>query len=228
MQKRKALIIFFKWPRPGSVKTRLVPFLTHEEAAQLYEKFVLDSFETVIKLRQVDLFGYVASDAEEAHSLRAKLDAMSVKIRSQRGQGLGERMSNAFKEIFELGYASVAIVGTDSPDLPISYIEVAFQSLDMANSALCIGPSEDGGYYLLGMNRFFRQVFQGVPYSSSETYRETLRALVPLSLSVFPLRQWYDVDEKKDLIKLMKTMKDGELRNSRQLLESLKVRVGLG
>lgn len=226
MQKRNALIVFFKWPKPGSVKTRLVPFLTHEEAAQLYEKFVLDTFETVAKLRNSDLFGYVSGEAEESNSLRLALEMMSVKIIPQQGTGLAERISNAFRELFELGYRSVAIIGTDSPDLPLSYIEAAFQSLDVAKPALCIGPSEDGGYYLLGMNRFFPQVFQGVPYSSSDTYIETLRTLMPLPLNVFPLRMWYDIDEKDDLRKLIANMKGGELRHSRQVLEALRERIG--
>ncbi|NTV46033.1 MAG: glycosyltransferase [Chlorobiales bacterium] len=225
--KRKALIVLFKWPKPGNVKTRLVPFLTHEEAAQLYEKFVLDSFETAMKLQHVDVFGYVAGETDETHPMMSELEKLPVKLRSQHGDGLCERIANAFKEVFQLGYDDVAVIGTDSPDLPLSFINSAFDALDMGEPALCIGPSEDGGYYLLGMNCFFPEVFQGVPYSSSKTYIETVRTVMPLSLFFFPLRLWHDVDEKDDLKKLMNGMGKDKLRHSTPILKIIASRMTL-
>ncbi|PIO48033.1 MAG: hypothetical protein CMR00_06750 [[Chlorobium] sp. 445] len=206
-----ALIIFFKWAKANKVKTRLVPALSPDDAAALYAAFVKDTFAKVRALRDVEIFGYVSGMLGNGGDLEAHLTAQSFTLREQQGTDLGERMQRAFQELFRDGFRRIVIIGTDSPDLPLNYITAAFDSLHYSQNALCIGPAADGGYYLLGMNHFFPEAFQNVPYSSSETYRATLHQIIPLSGRLFTLRHWYDVDTLDDLLRLSRNLQQDHL-----------------
>ncbi|MFN3426302.1 MAG: TIGR04282 family arsenosugar biosynthesis glycosyltransferase [Candidatus Thermochlorobacter sp.] len=203
---RSALIIFFKWAKANKVKTRLAPALSPDDAAALYAAFVKDTFAKVRALKDIEIFGYVSGMLGNGNDLEAHLHAQSLTLREQQGTDLGERMHNAFQELFQDGFQRVVIIGTDSPDLPLNYITAAFDSLHYSPHALCIGPAADGGYYLLGMNHFFPEVFQSIPYSSSETYRATLHQIIPLSVRLFTLRRWYDIDTLDDLLRLSQNL----------------------
>lgn len=201
-----ALIIFFKWAKAGKVKTRLVPLLSEGDAARLYAAFVKDIVAKATSLKGIKVLGYVSGTLGEGGELETHLSAQALTWREQRGVDLGERMMNAFQDAFREGFQRVVIIGTDSPDLPISYVADAFETLSHPRNALCIGAAEDGGYYLLGMNRFFPEAFQNVPYSSPDTYRATLRQIAALPTRVFTLRRWYDVDAPSDLLRLSQSL----------------------
>lgn len=204
MNSPNALIVFFKQPKSGQVKTRLTPFLTSEQAARLYECFVLDTFEK-LAAQSFEVVGFVSGELDEKGKIQTLLNQRQFKVVQQSGEGLGERMSNAFHYCFEAGFQRVSIIGTDSPDLPRFMIEKAFETLASSIATTCISGADDGGYVLLGMNRFLPEVFEGVEYSSSETYSQTVRRIREAKCACIELEKWYDVDEPDDLRRLIKT-----------------------
>jgi rSAM/selenodomain-associated transferase 1 len=220
---QNALIIFFKNPVPNHVKTRLIPTLSAEDAATLYKNFVLDIFEEYSSLRKTDIFAYAAptNDPQSVTSLVPE----GFKIMNQQGESFSLRMENAFAELFELGYKRVVIIGTDSPTLSSLQAERAFDLLGIKDPTVTIGPSEDGGYYLLGMNALQRGVFYNVRYSDTATYEDTLRQIVTLRTFYFPLATWYDIDDEAGFLRLVKDVKTAEadrLTNTRAFLENLR------
>lgn len=189
----EALIVFAKPPIPGRVKTRLTDLLSEREAADLYDAFLRDALDQYRQLR-ADLHVYFTGLSRVPDDLKTKLSATHV----QEGEDLGARMHNAFRDVFSAGYERAVIVGTDHPSLPSAFVSRAFQALDVDGS-LCIGPSEDGGYYLLGMNRFYPRVFEEMTYSRSDVFEETLKRIHETKAALAVLPMWYDVDTPDDL-----------------------------
>uniref|UniRef100_UPI0026367E0D TIGR04282 family arsenosugar biosynthesis glycosyltransferase n=1 Tax=Geobacter sp. TaxID=46610 RepID=UPI0026367E0D len=112
---------------------------------------------------------------------------------------LGERMAGAFRRAFDRGCRRVAIIGTDSPDLPLAFIGWAYELLaDPAVDAV-FGPSEDGGYYLLALKRFHPALFAGIPWSTDKVLELSLARAAEAGLATALLPPWYDVDTADDL-----------------------------
>lgn len=198
-----ALIVFAKVPTAGRVKTRLTPELTGQEAASLYEAFLLDALALYASL-DVDVRLYLApSDS----SFDSSLIGGTIAIFEQGGEGLGARMARAFVETFAAGYERVAIVGTDHPTLPPSFIDYAFESLSTPRG-ISIGPAEDGGYYLLAMNDLVPEVFRGMAYSHDNVFRETLDRIAAAGVPVTVLPEWYDVDTPAQLCRLKAELRE--------------------
>lgn len=196
----RALIVFAKRPRAGRVKTRLTSVLSEEDAAALYRAFLEDALDQYAALG-VDVRLYVApgDDAGEAvHSTPFR----------QQGADLGARMLQAFTETFAAGYGRAVIVGTDHPTLPSIFIEKAFELLEAPRSVV-LGPAEDGGYYLLGMNDLRPEVFEGMSYSHEAVFDETVDRVAAggASLSILPV--WYDVDTPEQLPRLVRDLATG-------------------
>lgn len=192
-----ALIIFAKQPLAGKVKTRLTAVLSPEEAAELYRCMLIDTLSKVKPLGGVDIYLFFEGDGDAASYFASIADGMET--RPQRGNDLGERMMDAFHRTFERGYESVAIIGTDSPDLPVSFIEEAFLSLGDARLDAVFGPSEDGGYYLLALKRLHAELFQGIGWSSQTVLRESVAAAEKVGMRTTMLSLWHDVDTVADL-----------------------------
>ncbi len=194
---RDTLLIFAKRPIPGLVKTRLTGSLTREEAAELYRCMLLDTLAKTGSLVDMDSFIFYEPSADAAPYFREIAGEMA--IIPQEGKDLGERMANAFEEAFARGYAKAAIIGTDSPDLPVSFITLAFEKMDDADVDVVCGPSEDGGYYLVAMKRLRGEFFRGIPWSSGEVLRESLSRAAEAGIAVSLLPPWHDVDTIEDL-----------------------------
>ncbi len=189
------LIIFAKRPIPGKVKTRLIPYITPTEAAELYKAFVTDIICNAHKLEcdQVTI-AYTPSNAEAAfHSICGQ----SVNYLPQKGHDLGERMQNAFLDSFENGPKRTVIIGTDSPTLPLTYIRKAFDALKEV--PVTIGPTFDGGYYLIGLSEQDDAVFEGVDWSTSRVFSQTLARIQAINKQLYVLPPWYDVDTPDNL-----------------------------
>ena len=199
-----ALIVFFKVPEVGKVKTRLSPPLSLEDATCLYACFVEDVFEKVC-LKAFDVFGFVSGNLNDVPEWISFFAEKRVHIEAQVGADLGERMSNAFRFCFEHGYERVCIIGTDSPDMPLSIVEQAFEILSSMQPTVAIAGADDGGYALLGMNRYFPEAFEHVPYSTHHTYAATLAQLQATRATIIELPKWYDVDTMSDLRRLIQT-----------------------
>lgn len=189
-----AIVLFARDPVVGQVKTRLHPFLDQETIFQLYTRFLNDSIEKICKVKNADCFiGVTPSDLSGFFS-RLKT-GRSIEVFLQEGKDLGERMKNTFQERIKEGYHRTAIIGSDSPSLPISYIDQALA----ADKDLVLGPSTDGGYYLISMGRKLVDVFQGVAWGSDAVLAQTLDRLKFTSCSLELLPPWYDVDRPEDL-----------------------------
>lgn len=191
-----ALIVFAKPPVPGQVKTRLTDLLSEKEAADLYDAFLRDALDQYRQL-EADLHVYFTGLTRVPDDLKTNVSTTRV----QEGEGLGARMKNAFCDVFSAGYERAVIVGTDHPSLPTAFVSRAFEALDVDGS-LCIGPSEDGGYYLLGMNTFYPRVFEEMTYSRSDVFEETLTRIRETNAALTVLPLWYDVDTPDDLRRL--------------------------
>lgn len=203
MPSSDALIVFAKVPRPDEVKTRLVPVLRSDEAAQLYEAFLHDALRAYASLRaQVRL--YLAGSVD---ALSAGLVPDGVTLHRQQGPDLGARMQQALLETFAAGSDRVVVIGTDHPTLPLPFVRHAFVVLDEPLS-ISIGPAEDGGYYLLGMNDFFPGLFDGMTYSHAGVFDETLQRATETGARLTVLPRWYDVDAPSDLDRLAAELAD--------------------
>ncbi len=203
---KNALIVFAKIPQPNKVKTRLKALLTAEEAAALYDAFLKDALATYQRLG-VDVHLYFGPSELD---VPADLQPPGVSIHEQKGEGLGPRMAAAFAERFVAGYQRCVIIGTDHPTLPLAFIQQAFDVLAEPGS-VSIGPSEDGGYYLLGMNKFYPQLFDGMAYSHADVFSQTLTRAADAEAAVHILPIWYDVDEPETLQRLIGDLKTSDL-----------------
>ncbi len=212
MDVKEALVIMAKAPREGEVKTRLIGELTAEDAKQLYVAFLGDAFalaEEIMDERE-DLavaLCYTPAGEEEAFEEVEREGSMML---PQRGGDLGERLRNCFADLFAMGFESVIAIGADSPTVPGELIYDAFDCLDEGDD-LVLGPTPDGGYYLIGMRALHDTLFAGVPWSTPEVFAATKRQAAAAGLRLVELPEWYDVDTPADLERLRE-----ELRETRE------------
>ncbi len=200
---RDALLVFAKVPTPGRVKTRLTAQLTPEDAASLYEAFLRDALAQYIALG-VAVRLYLAPPLD---ALPTGLVPDGVTVHAQQGPDLGSRMQAAFLDAFAAGYQRLVIIGTDHPTLPTPFLDLAYATLSEP-LALCLGPSDDGGYYLLGMNDFYPQVFHDMTYSHDAVFAQTLDRAQRTRATVTVLPPWYDVDTPEALERLVQDLAD--------------------
>lgn len=201
---RAALIVFAKVPSPGAVKTRLTALLTPEDASRLYDAFLRDALDQYRALDVAVRLYLAPSDA----GLPGDLAGAAVSVHTQQGQDLGARMLRAFVETFAAGYERIVVIGTDHPTLPTDFIAAAFDLLHEPLSVV-MGPSEDGGYYLLGLNELYPALFRDIVYSRPDVFDRTMEKALATSAEVTVLPPWYDVDEPAMLARLA-----GELAES--------------
>lgn len=194
------VLFFIKAPERGRVKTRLATAVGEDRAVRLYQCFVKDTFAMLGTLAVEVQCCYQPAHAEVALRQWLGPDCSYV---PQQGEDLGRRMENAFRRIFEAGISRAVVIGSDSPDLAADIIEAAFNRLHSHD--VVIGPSSDGGYYLLGFNaeRFVSEAFTGIAWSTDHVFGQTLDVLNRHGRDVFVLPQWHDVDTRSDLEELI-------------------------
>ena len=191
------LIIFAKEPRPGQVKTRLSPPLAVEAAARLYQCFLADILEEMGRLPEISLaLTYSPAGAKDFFQ---KLAKPNVLLFPQEGTDLSARLVRACDRGFAGGFETVLIRNSDSPDLPGEIVLTAEQALESGQTDLVLGPSPDGGYYLVGLTKPQPQLFQGISWSSATVLPDTLEKARGLSLAVHLLPSWPDIDTIADL-----------------------------
>ncbi len=189
------LIIFAKSPIPGKVKTRITPYITPTNAAELYKAFIADILSNAFKLKcERIVIAYTPLNAETSFH---RMCGQSINYIPQEGNDLGERMKNAFKHAFNEGLKRTVIIGTDSPTLPVSYIRKAFSALERV--PITIGPTFDGGYYLIGLSEQNDVIFDGVEWSTSSVFSQTMTRIKAIKKQFYLLPPWYDVDKPEDL-----------------------------
>ena len=193
MSKRR-LLIFLKYPTPGQVKTRLASALGDAAAADVYRTCVESTLREMQCFRQEAVLWVAQAEALEAcqHWLGPEWN-----FRAQQGDSLGERLVHATVQAFSQAAGPVVVIGTDSPWLSVQTVEDAFGFLKQNDVVL--GPSEDGGYYLIGLSRNLPGIFENIAWSTADVYRQTFENTKRLGLSVESLPVGYDVDTAADL-----------------------------
>jgi rSAM/selenodomain-associated transferase 1 len=225
---RRALLVVGKAPRPGQVKTRLVPPLRADDAARLCRAFLEDSVVLGLQL------GWEQVTVVHPRGSRATLRAMfpsKVALFEQTGRGLSNALASAFEHHLAAGFDRVVLIGSDNPTLPTEIPAAACSALEHCD--LVVGPSVDGGYYLIGMSRSHARLFEGIEWSTPRVFNQTLARASHLGLRVQVGPEWYDVDQPADLqrLRIDLTVSPPQIaRHTRIALQQLDVGVeeGLG
>jgi rSAM/selenodomain-associated transferase 1 len=197
---KKALILFAKVPKPGQVKTRLLPDLSPEQASQIYQAFILDTLRSTALLKGVKRI--LACDSSRRDPFfKGLADRFKLTLIDQTGEDLGARMRNALAEAYRLGFEQAVIIGMDLPTLPSDYIQEAFRQLNKnpQGPSIVLGPSADGGYYLIGCSGPVPPIFDGIAWGTERVLTQTLGRIADNHLNAALLPFWYDVDTPRDL-----------------------------
>lgn len=224
---RNCVLFFVKYPERGKVKTRLSAELDEDITVGLYKSFVLDLLSMLGSLGSQFRICFSPEDSQDSFTgwLGEKYCYMP-----QRGTDLGQKMKNALIQAFDQRFDRAVIIGSDSPDLQGELIDQAFLSLKTYDAV--IGPSFDGGYYLIGFNSgtFLSTAFNGIQWSTGAVFRETICKLREAGIKTYELPEWRDIDTFADLksmflrnrnkgFSISKTM--SYIAENRQLLQQL-------
>lgn len=186
-----AVAIMARQPVPGAVKTRLRPVLSDGDVAALYESFLRDRISQVRSLRGAS--PVIAYTPVESRPFFAGL-APDFRLLPQLGDGLSVRLTHTFQQLLDMGHDGVIVTDSDSPTLPTGNLQQALDCLAASDADVVLGPSDDGGYYLIGLRRLHPTLFSAMPWSTSRVYDETRRRAGKLGVRVTSLPGWYDVD----------------------------------
>jgi rSAM/selenodomain-associated transferase 1 len=205
--RRRALVLMAKAPFPGEAKTRLAGALGDEAAAAIHEAFLRASLRTACEA--CPMVALMAPDERHAERLRA-LAPEGVRVWAQRRPGLMAGVSQAFERAAGAGAVDVLVGETDSPNLPLAYLEDAFRRLERPGRGLVLGPCADGGYYLAGASGLdgatARALFEGEAYDGATICRRTAERARGLGLPVELSSEWYDVDTIDELARLRREL----------------------
>jgi uncharacterized protein len=190
---KNALIIFVRKPELGKVKTRLAADIGDDRALQVYIELLKHTHAVTCNLC-CDKYVYYSESTVEDDMWENTI----FRKASQKGEGLGERMMAAFSDLFKNGYTKVVIIGSDCPALSTDIIESAFQELNVYNAV--IGPSADGGYYLLGLTELLSGLFYNKQWSTASVLQDTITSITSLNKSYFLLPVLADIDTAGDLL----------------------------
>jgi rSAM/selenodomain-associated transferase 1 len=200
---KRAVICFTRVPKPGATKTRLLPVLKPRQCADLHWAFLKDLADTY---RELDAHLFVAYTPDaDWESLKTVFPHAG--FYPQKGNDLGERMYRVIRKVLELGYESAVLTGTDLPMMTAAHLESGFAALEEQDIA--IGPTSDGGYYLIGMKKPCREVFRVEGYGGASVFESTVAAAEDAGLSVGLALPCDDVDTPGDLWDLTKTVRPG-------------------
>ena len=218
-----ALAVMTKVPQAGRVKTRLVPPLTAEEAAELNKCFLRDTAAAISLagsggLRPPTAAG--ALSAPGAHRAPQKSCGIAVytpigaesayndilpadfSLLPQRGDRFGERLYLAVEDLFKCGFESVCLIDSDSPTVPAEHFAQAVELLGTCEDLVVLGPSDDGGYYLIGVKKPHWQLFEQIDWSTERVLNQTIQRAADIGLEVKLLPTGYDVDDDASLRRL--------------------------
>ena len=192
----RCLLFFLRNPEKGKVKTRLASAIGDKMAVKLYKRFLLRMLFT---LNGGTFLFYLCYSPESSLSDLKGWLGDNYLYMPQAGENLGERMKNGFIDAISMNFKRVVLIGSDIPDLPLEFIEEAFTSL--REKDVVIGPSFDGGYYLIGFKNktFSPRVFDGIPWSTKRVFEETITVLKQEGLTVHTLHPLRDIDTIDDL-----------------------------
>src|SRR5829696_2863082 len=206
---RCAFAIMAKAPRRGEVKTRLVPPLSVDGAAALSGCFIQDIAANLLAAAEAaPIDGFVAYSPPGSEAAFAPLLPPGIGLLPPRRIGLGESLFDAASDLLAAGYGAICLVNSDSPTLPTAVLVEAARALAAAGDRVVLGPAEDGGYYLIGLKREYRRLFDDIAWSTEQVLRQTLARAAEIGLATVTLRSWYDVDDVASLRRLARELRD--------------------
>jgi len=189
--------MFAKYWKPGTVKTRLAAALGPAAAAEIYRCFLASLADTFARIADRRVIYYSPTDQREAFE---SLAADAWAVAPQQGADLGLRMRQYFDEAFVAGAERVVLIGSDSPQLTAETVESAFTLL--ADQDVVLGPSDDGGYYLVGARNDTPPIFTEIDWSTPQVYAQSVERIKQANLKYAPLPESFDVDTIDDLNRL--------------------------
>lgn len=200
-----------KAPRAGQVKTRLTPPLTPDEAATLNIGFLRDTTAAIsAAIAQGGAAGIAAYTPAGAEGDWADILPEQFQLVAQRGHGFGERLSFAIEDLLTIGFASVCLIDSDSPTVPQRVYRRAVELLAGADDCVVLGPSDDGGYYLIGLKKAHRALFEQIEWSTEHVAEQTIERAKKIGLVIELLPTWYDVDDRVTLRRLCEELLGAE------------------
>ena len=192
MNNHSVIIAFVRHPEWGKVKTRLASTIGNDKALAVYNILLKHTFEVVRNIG-VPLYVFYADGLIVEDVWKGE----NIIKRTQKGNNLGERMLNAFKEVFEQGHSKAVIIGSDCYELDCQILTESLEQLNDTN--LVIGPASDGGYYLLGMNAPLKNVFEGIEWSTPTVFSTTIKIIRQNKWTFTELPVLNDVDTESDI-----------------------------
>jgi len=208
---KTCILLFVKYPKKGTVKLRLCRDLDEDLVVEMYRCFVQDTLKMI---KKINLPFFICFHPPEAQNKFVQWLGSTHQFLPQTGSDLGERMKNSFTEVFTKGVQNAILMGSDSPDLPENYVNQAITTLK--NKDVVLGPTRDGGYYLIGFRTtaFTPQVFDEIHWSTPLVLQETLIKLQQAQRSVGLLPVWNDIDTFSDLKDLISRSKNTAFKSS--------------
>src|SRR5213595_2726114 len=207
-----ALGVMTKAPQAGRVKTRMIPPLTPEEAAELNRCFLRDTAAAISSAcsrrpvrdarktaRASAIAVYTPVGAESAYNDILPDD---FSLLPQRGDKFGERLYFAVEDLFKCGFDSVCLIDSDSPTVPADHFAQAVELLSTSDDRIVLGPSDDGGYYLIGVKKPHRHLFEQIDWSTERVLNQTMQRATEIGSEVKLLPTGYDVDDDASLRRL--------------------------
>ena len=197
MQKNKQLIVFVKSPISGKCKTRLIPFLSADEACEFYKSLIVTHFENLKSLTNIEIAIYAHPDTD--HPFIKKIsEKYNTTLHNQHGNNLGERMHNAISRSLQ-HYKKTVLTGSDCPVLSVEYINKAFKALEQHD--IVLGPAEDGGYVLIGANKIESKLFKKINWGTSSVLQKSISNHKKYNYKTALLKPLWDIDTPEDYIK---------------------------
>jgi hypothetical protein len=188
---------------PGRTKTRLVPPLSFEEAAALNTAFLQDVASNILAAaKRTNMSGYMAFGPPESVAFFEATLPPGIGLIESWLPNFGDCLFGAITQLLALGHEAAVVLNSDSPTLPTSLLVATASVLARPGDRAVIGPSTDGGYYLLGLKTAHRRLFERIDWSTERVARQTMEAARAIGLPVHVLPAWYDIDEL-DALKLL-------------------------
>ncbi len=221
-----ALAVMTKAPQAGRVKTRLVPPLTPEDAAELNKCFLHDTATAISDACTGHVCGVAVYTPVGAESLYENILPPGFSLLPQRGDGFGERLNFATEDLFNCGFESVCLIDSDSPTVPTKVFAEAAELLKESDDCVVLGPSDDGGYYLIGIKKPHRELFENIDWSTDRVFEQTKQRAAGLGIDIKLLPSGYDIDDAAGLTRLRgellaENAPEGLARCTREFLREL-------
>ncbi|ARV62233.1 hypothetical protein BZZ01_29630 [Nostocales cyanobacterium HT-58-2] len=194
---KEHLIIFTRYPEPGKTKTRLIPALGTESAANLQRQMTEYTLSQVKQLQKIAPISFEVRFAGGSLQLMQDWLGDEIIYKPQGDGDLGSRMTQSFFNAFQWGAQKVITIGTDCPDVNAQTLAEAFEQLQQYE--LVLGPAADGGYYLIGLQRLVPELFINIDWGTSQVFEQTMNIAQKLNLSLADLPELADIDRPEDL-----------------------------